>query len=108
MLYFILYVYDVSDNPKGFTKRFLNIPQVPVCYNLPASLFILRGIGNPLPCSCVFRWILVRIPPGRFLNLGKGFFPNRGELSIAPKATLVPRYIYGNISPGDVPYTLNY
>ena len=77
-------------------------------YNLPASLSILQGISNPLPYLYVFRWTLVRIPPNRFLNLGGGFFLNRGEPSMALKTTLVSRYIYGNTSPEGVPYTLGY
>ena len=79
-----------------------------MCYNLPASPSILRGIGDPSPYSYVFRWTLVCIPPGRPLNLGKGFFPNCGEPSIAPKAILALRHICGNTSPGGVPYTPNY
>ena len=51
----------------------------------------------------MFRWILVCIPPGRFLNLGGGFFLNRGKPSMVLKAILVPHYVYGDISPGGVP-----
>ena len=100
--------YDVSDNPKGFAKRFLDIPWVSICYNLLASLFILQGISDLLLCLYGFRWTLVYIPPGRFLSLEKGFFPNCGEPSMVLKTTLVPHYVYGNISPGGVFYTLNY
>ena len=77
-------------------------------YNLPASLFILRGIGDPSPCLYVFRWILVCIPPGRPPNLEGGFFLNRGELSMVLKAILVPRYICGNTSPESVSYAPGY
>ena len=77
-------------------------------YNLPTSPSILQGISDPSPYPCVFQWILVRIPPGRFLSLGKGLFPNRGEPSMAPKTTLVPHHVYGNISLGGIPYTPNY
>ena len=77
-------------------------------YNLLASPFILRDISDPSPCSYIFQWILVRIPPNRFLNLGGGLFLNRREPFIVLKATLVPHYIYGNISPGGVPYTPGY
>ena len=77
-------------------------------HNLPASPFILQGIGNPLPYPYVFRWTLVYIPPGRLLSLKKGFFLICKEPSIALKARLVPYYICGNISPGGVPYTLSY
>ena len=108
MLCLILCVYDVSDNPEGFAQRFLDIPRVPMYCNLPASLSILQGIGNPLPYSYVFRWILVCISPGRFLSLGKGFFLNYGESFMVLKAILVPRYVYGNTSPGGVPYMPNY
>ena len=99
---------DISNNPKGSIGHLLNIPRVPIYYNLPASPFILRGIGNPLPYPYVFRWILVYIPPGYPLNLGGGLFLNRGEPSMALKAILIPHYVYGNISPGGVPYTLGY
>ena len=108
MFYPILCTCDVSDNPEGFIRHFPDIPRVPMYYNLPASLSILQGIGNPLPCLYVFRWTLVYIPPNRPLNLGGGFFLNRGEPSMALKAILVPYYICGNTSPGGVPYTLNY
>ena len=43
-----------------------------------------------------------------FFKSGKGVFLNRGEPSMALKVILVPHYIYGNISPGGVLYTLNY
>ena len=108
MFCLILYACDVSDNPEGFAEHFLDIPRVPMCCNLPASPFILRSISDPLPYSCVFRWTLVCIPPGRFLSLGEGFFLNCGEPSMVLKAILVPRYVCGDISPGGVPYTLNY
>ena len=104
----ILYIYDVFNNFKGFAEYFLNIPWVFMCYNLPVSLSILRGIGDPLPCLYVFRWILVCIPSGCFLNLGGGFFLNRREPSMVLKAILVLYYIYGNIFPGGVPYTPGY
>ena len=77
-------------------------------YNLLASLSILQGIGNLSPYLYIFQWTLVYIPPGRPLNLGRGFFPNRGEPSMALKATLVPHYIYSNTSPGGIPYTPGY
>ena len=79
-----------------------------MCYNLPASLSILRGIGDLSPCLYVFRWTLVCIPPNYPLSLGGGLFLNRGELSIVLKVTLVPRYVCGNTSPGSVPYTPGY
>ena len=79
-----------------------------MCYNLPASPSTLRDIGNLLPCSYIFRWILVYIPFDRFLNLEGGVFLNRGELSMALKARLVLHYIYSNTSPGGVLYTPNY
>ena len=56
----------------------------------------------------MFRWILVRIPLYCFLSLEGGFFLNRGELSMALKAILVPHSVYGNISPGGVLYTPRY
>ena len=108
MLRLILCIYNISDNPKGFAERLLDIPRVSMCCNLPASLFILQGIGDPSPCLCMFRWTLVYIPPGRLLSLGKGLFPNRREPFITLKAILVPYYICGNTFPGGVPYTLNY
>ena len=98
-------VYNIFNNPKGFTKYFLNISRVFMCYNLPASLFTLQGINNPLPYLYIFRWILVYIPPGYFLNLGRGFFLNRGEPSMILKAILILRYVYNNSSPGGVLYT---
>ena len=104
----ILCTYDISDNPKGFVRHFLDIPWVPMCYNLPANLSILQGIGDPSPCLYVFRWTLIRIPLNRPLSLGGGLFPNRGEPSIVLKTILVPRYVYGNTFPGGVPYTPNY
>ena len=104
----ILYVYDVFNNPKGFAEYFLDVPWVLIYYNLPASLSILQGINNPLPYLYVFRWILVYIPPGRFLNLKRGFFLNCGKPFIILKVILVPHYICGNTSPGGVLYTLNY
>ena len=79
-----------------------------MCYNLPASPSILRGIGDPLPCPYIFRWTLVYIPFNRPLSLGGGFFLNREEPSMVLKAILVPRYVYGNTSPGGVPYTPGY
>ena len=108
MLRPILCAYDVSNNPKGSAEHFLDIPRVPMCYNLPASLSTLRGIGDFSPCPYVFRWTLVRIPPGCFLNLGGGFFLNYGEPSTVLKAILVPYYVCGNTSPGGVPYTPGY
>ena len=108
MLYPILCAYDIFNNLKEFIKYFLNIPGVPMCYNLPASLSILRGIGDPSSCSYVFRWTLVRIPPGRLLNLEGGLFLNRGEPFITLKAILVPHYVCGDTSLGGVLYTLNY
>ena len=108
LLYPILCAYNVFNNPEGSAEYFPDIPWVPMYYNLLASPSILRGIGDPLPCLYVFRWTLVRIPPGRFLNLEGGFFLNRGKPSMALKATLVPHYIYGNTFPGGVPYTLSY
>ena len=104
----ILCAYDVSDNPEGSVKYFLDILWVPMYYNLPASPSILRGIGDLLPYPYVFRWTLVYILPGRFLNLGGGLFPNRREPSKVLKTILVPRYVCGNIFPGGVPYTLGY
>ena len=77
-------------------------------YNLQASLSTLRNINNPLPYPYIFRWILIRIPPGRPLSLGRGFFLNRREPFMALKAILVPRYVYGNTSPGGVLYTPGY
>ena len=103
-----MYAYDISNNLKGFAKRFLDIPRVLMYYNLPASLSTLRGIGDPSPCLYVFRWTLVYIPPNRFLNLERGLFLNRGEPSMVLKAILVLRYIYGNTFLGGVLYTLNY
>ena len=100
--------YNVSNNPKGSTEHLLDIPRVPIYCNLPASPSILQGIGDPLLYLYVFRWTLVCIPPGRFLNLGGWLFLNRGEPSIALKAILIPRYICGNISPGGVFYIPNY
>ena len=104
----ILCVCDVSDNPEGFTEHFPDIPRVPMCYNLPASLSILQGIGDPSPYLYILQWTLVYIPPNRLLNLKGGFFLNRGEPSMALKVILVPRYVCGDISPGGVLYTLNY
>ena len=100
--------YDVSNNPKESIGHFLDIPWVPMCYNLLASLSILQGIGNLLPYLYVFRWTLVRIPPNYPLNLGRGFFPNRGEPFIILKIILVPYYVYNNTSPGGVLYTPGY
>ena len=74
MLYPILCAYDVSNNHEGYAEHLLDIPRVSMYYNLPASPFILQDIGDLSPCLYVFRWILVRISPGRFLNLGGGFF----------------------------------
>ena len=101
-------IYNVSNNPKRSTEHFLNIPWVPMYYNLLASLSILQGIGKPLPYPYIFRWILIRIPPNRPLNLGGGFFLNYKEPSMALKAILVPHYVYSNTSPGGVPYTPGY
>ena len=108
MLCPILCAYDVFNNPKEFTKHFLDILWVPMYYNLPINLSILQSIGNPLPCLYIFRWILIRIPLNYLLNLGREFFLNRREPSTVLKATLVPRYICGNTSPEGVPYTPNY
>ena len=104
----ILYTYDVFNNPKRSAKYFVDIPWVSIYYNLPASPFILENISDLLPYLYTFRWTFIRIPPGRFLNLEKGFFPNRKKPSIALKAILIPYYIYGNTSLGGVPYTPNY
>ena len=103
-----MYACDVFNNPEGFAEYFLNILWVLMCYNLPASPSILQGIGDPLPCLYMFRWTLVRIPLGRPLSLGRGFFLNRGEPFMVLKATLVPHYICGNTSPGGVSYTPGY
>ena len=108
MLRPILCTYDISNNPESSAEHLLNIPRVPICYNLPTSLSILRGIGNPSPCPYMFRWTLVCIPPGRPLSLGGGFFPNYGEPSIFLKTILVLHYVCGNTSPGGISYTLNY
>ena len=79
-----------------------------MCYNLPASLSILQGINNPSLYPYIFRWTSIYIPPGYPLNLEGGFFLYREQPSMVLKATLVPRYVCGNASPGGVPYTLNY
>ena len=99
---------DVFDNPEGFSEYLLDIPWVLMCYNLPASLSTLQGIGDPLPYPYVFQWTLVCIPPGCPLNLRGGFFLNRREPSMALKVILVLHYIYGNTSPEGVPYTPGY
>ena len=67
-----------------------------------------RDIGDLLQYPCVFRWTLVCIPPGYLLNLGNGFFLNRGGLSMVLKTTLVPRYVYSDTSLGGVPYMPSY
>ena len=108
LLYPIFCACDVSDNPEGFAEHFLDISWVFMCYNLPASLFILRGISDFSPCLYVFRWTLVCIPLSCFLSLEGGFFLNRGEPSMVLKAILVPRYVCGDIFPGGVPYTPGY
>ena len=100
--------YDVSNNPKGFIRHFLDIPWVLMCYNLPANPSILQGIGDLSPYPYVFQWTLVRIPFNYSLNLGGGFFLNYGELSMVLKTILVLYYICGNISPGGVPNILSY
>ena len=41
LFYPILCACDVSDNPEGYVKYFLDILWVLMCYNLPANLFIL-------------------------------------------------------------------
>ena len=56
----------------------------------------------------MFRWTLVYIPPNRPLNLGGGFFLNRGEPSMVLKAILILYYVYNNTSPGGIPYTPGY
>ena len=104
----ILCAYDVSDNPEEFAENFSDVLRVPMYYNLPASPFILQGIGDPSPCLCVFQWILVYIFPGYFLSLEGGFFLNYRELSMVLKARLVLHYVYSDTFPGGVLYTPGY
>ena len=85
LLHLILCAYNVFNNPKGFTKRLLNISWVLIYYNLPANPFILRDISNASPYPYMFRWTLVCIRLDRFLNLEREFFLNRAEPSMVLK-----------------------